>query len=332
MGSARSTGPAAAGPGPVSADEIRIANSATYWPVSPLDLVVGVPLVTRLVLGASPVGRAVQAVVVGAYLASALRDWRKRQGIRRIDFRREFGADIDHLVAMPREVREAEVRALAERLNDEFTPARPSRQELAVEVDRSLTSYIASITGQHIRTSVEVREFTLARLAFPFARGVCDIFSGDIAIFEDNGLFEAHILAHEFSHRKGHWKELHAQVLAYLALARSAQPVLRQSALVERVYRNLRVLAGPDDAELNRRVACTGFRPELRQGLYLHHPRPPSGDVSRRLETAMRNLYDARMRLTGQNGLSDYDLGFTNFLYTLETNAAARQNHAPSGP
>jgi hypothetical protein len=31
------------------------------------------------------------------------------------------------------------------------------------------------------------------------------------------------------------------------------------------------------------------------------------------------------MRLTGQNGVSDYDLGFTNFLYTFETSNTARQ-------
>ena len=52
--------------------------------------------------------------------------------------------------------------------------------------------------------------------------------------------------------------------------------------------------------------------------------RPPS--ASGRMEAAMRRLYDARMRLTGQNGISDYDLGFTNFLYTFETSNTARQN------
>jgi hypothetical protein len=50
----------------------------------------------------------------------------------------------------------------------------------------------------------------------------------------------------------------------------------------------------------------------------------------------MRRVYEARMRATGQNGLSDYDLGFTNFLYTFETSRIARQAppaitlHAPS--
>jgi len=51
---------------------------------------------------------------------------------------------------------------------------------------------------------------------------------------------------------------------------------------------------------------------------------PASGRVGRRLEAGMRSLVDKRMRLTGQNGVSDYDLGFTNFLYTFETSAIAR--------
>ena len=31
----------------------------------------------------------------------------------------------------------------------------------------------------------------------------------------------------------------------------------------------------------------------------------------------MKTLYDQRLKLTGQNGLSDYDEGFTNFLWTF---------------
>jgi hypothetical protein len=162
-------------------DEIRISNRATYWPIAPIDLVVGVPLVVRALWGVTPLGRLVQAAVLGAYLGSALRDWRDRRGIRKIDFGREFGADLHRLVPMPREVREAEVRTLAERLNDEFIPRRRGRRELAVEVDRHLTHYIAGITGQRVRTSAEVRGFALSRLAFPFALGACDILSGDVA-------------------------------------------------------------------------------------------------------------------------------------------------------
>ncbi len=307
---------------PAMQEEIRISNRATYWPVAPIDLLIGAPLIARLLLGATPMGRVVQGAALGVYLGSAIRDWRDRQGIRRIDFRREFGADTCHLVSMPREVREAEVKALTERLNDEFTPQRIPRRELAVEADRHLTNYIASITGQHVRTSAEVRSFALVGLALPFALGACDVLSGDVAIFKDTGPFEPHIIAHEFSHRKGYWKELHAQALAYLALIASGDPVLMQSALFERLHRNLRVLSGDDAAAFSRLVAWAGLRPELRRPLL--ELRPLSGRVARRLEAAMRRLYDTRMRLTGQNGIADYDLGFTDFLYSFETSATAR--------
>jgi hypothetical protein len=55
---------------------------------------------------------------------------------------------------------------------------------------------------------------------------------------------------------------------------------------------------------------------------------PASGRVGRRLEAGMRSLVDKRMRLTGQNGVSDYVLGFTNFLSTFETSAIARPDAA----
>jgi hypothetical protein len=309
-------------------DEIRISNRATYWPVAPIDLVIGAPLVVRALLGVTPLGRVVQAAVLGAYLGSAVRDWHDRRGIRRIDFRREFGADLLHLVPMPREAREAEVRTLAERLNDEFVPRRLPRRELAVEVDRHLTHYIASITGQRVRTSARVRGFALTKLAFPFALGACDALSGDVAIFKDTGPFEPHVLAHEFSHRKGYWKELHAQALAYLALVASGDPVLQQAARLERFYRHLAVLADKQRGAFDRPAAAAALRPEL--GKALGELRPPSTAVGRQLEGGMRQVYHTRMRLTGQTGISDYDLGFTNFLYTFETSTTARQTPPPA--
>jgi hypothetical protein len=299
-----------------SVDEVRIPNRATYWPVAPVDLLVGAPLAARLLLGATPAGRALHAAVLAAYVGCAVEDWRERRAVRRIDFLRHFGADTRHLIPMPPEARAADVRTLTERLNDEFTPRRLPRPALAVEVDRCLTEYMAGITGQHVRTSVEIRGATLARLVFPFALGACDVLSGDIAIFRDAGVLEPHVIAHEFCHRKGYWKELHAQVLAYFALAGSPHPVLRQAAVAERLYRHLRVLAAGDEHAFRRLVAESKLRGELRAGL-LRAVRP-DGAVSRRVDAALRALYDARMRATGQNGVSDYDLGFTSFLYTAE--------------
>lgn len=309
--------------------EVRVSNRATRWPVSPIDVVVAGPLVARLLFGATPIGRAVQAVALGLYLASAARDWRDRRGIRKIDFQRELGASIRRLTAMPREAREREAVTLVGRLNDEFTARRIPRRELAVEVDRHLTDYIAGITGQRVHTSADVRRFALVGLLFPFALGACDMLTGDVAIFRDTGVLEPHVIAHEFSHRKAYWKELEAQVLAYLSLTASGEPVLIQSALLERLHRNLLVLSGHDAALFARLVTSSGLRPELRLPLLALGPR--SDRVTSRLEQGLRGVYDRRMRLTGQNGISDYSLGFTNFLFTFETSRAARQRPPVAG-
>jgi hypothetical protein len=230
---------------------------------------------------------------------------------------------------MPREARETEVRVLAERLDAGPLAERLPRRELAVLADRQLTRYIAGITGQHVRSSARVRNFALVGLAFPFALGACDILSGDVAIFRDTVFLEPHVIAHEFAHRKGYWKELHAQVLAYLALASAEEPLLHQAALLERLHRNLRVLAGEDVGAFDRLVTAVSLRPELRATLLGLHP--PLPRVQRRVEGGLRQLYDLRMRATGQNGLSDYDLGFTDFLYTFETSRAARQRPPARG-
>src|SRR5262249_11036926 len=139
----------------------------------------------------------------------------------------------------------------------------------------------------------------------------------------DTGPFEPHIIAHEFSHRKGYWKELYAQVLAYLSLAGSGDPWLVQSARLERLHRQLCVLSGREPAGLHRLVLDANLRPELQTALL--QLRPQSGAVLAHVEATMRGVYDKRMRVTGQNGITDYDVGFTNFLYTFETSQTARQ-------
>lgn len=231
--------------------------------------------------------------------------------------------------AMPADAREAEIRELARRVNDGWTAERIPLAELAVVADRHLTNYIAAMTGQRVETSTEVRNFSLVKFIFPFALGAADIFSGDVSIFHDTGIFEPHIVTHELAHRKGYLRELDAQALAYLSLTASGEDVLVQSALSERLHRNLRVVVGDSEAEYDRRVRELGLRPELeRQFLRL---RPDIGPVGRPVAEAMRALYDARMRMTGQNGLSDYDEGFTNFLYTFETSRTASETPPARG-
>ncbi len=304
-------------------ERITIPGEATYSPIALTDVLMAAPLASRVLLGATLPGRLLQAAALGYYAGSSIKDWAARAGMRRIDFAREFGADVFDLQEMSNERRVEEVRTLGEALNDEYTPEKRARDELAPEINRHLTRYIASITAQEVETSSEIRSFSLAMLLFPFAYGTCDVISGDVAIFKDTGVFEPHIIAHEFSHRKGYLKELHAQALAYLTLRNSGDPILVQAARAERLHRQLKVLAGEDPVRFNAVFEGAGLRPELEEAF--HALRPLPGAYQSIVGSVMKRVYEERMRLTGQNGLSDYDVGFTNFLYTFSCSASARQ-------
>ena len=197
------------------------------------------------------------------------------------------------------------------------------RNELAEQVNRHLTRYIATVTDQEVLTSSQVRNFNLAYLIFPFAYGTCDVISGDVAIFKDTGIFEPHVITHEFCHRKGYFKEMHAQAIAYMALRTSGEPLLIQSARAERLHRQLRVLGGESPERFNEMVDEADLRDELKEAF--HALRPVPGAFESVIGTVMRTLYEQRMKITGQNGLSDYDEGFTNFLWTFSKSDKARQ-------
>jgi uncharacterized protein DUF3810 len=304
-------------------DEIRIPNDATYAPFSLTDVIATAPLASRILLGATLPGRVLSAAAFGMYAGSAVKDWVHRRDMRWIDFPKEFGCDVKTLDTMPDSARREEISELGARLEAGFTSERIPREELAIAVNEHLTEYMAGITGQRVHTSSEVRDFTLAKLVFPFAMGVCDVVSGDVALFRDTGMFEPHIICHEFVHRKGYWKELHAQALSYMALMSSGDPVMVQAALAERLHRQLKVVAGDDPQEYHDLVDGLGMRTELADEM--HALRPDPGAYESSVSVVMKKLYDERMKITGQNGLSDYDEGFTNFLWTFSRSRRARQ-------
>jgi hypothetical protein len=295
-------------------DRVEIPNQATYSPLALTDIFMLAPLASRVLLGATVPGRIVQALALGAYAGSALSDWISRQDARPIDFEKVFGEDLSDLEPMTDEARQAEIDSLVEKLNDNYEPVDMSREKLAVLVDERLTDYIASITGQRVETSAEVRSFAISKLIFPFALGACDILSGDVTIFRDCGVFEAHIIAHEFCHRKGYYKELQAQALAYLAMSTAEENILVQSAQCERVHRNMRVLADGDLDRYHEMVKESGLRDELAKDFYEIRPKPSAYEKG--VWTFMKPLMEERMKMTGQNGLADYDAGFTDFIHT----------------
>jgi len=295
-------------------DRVEIPNQATYAPFALADVFMLAPLASRLLFRGSVPGRIVQAVALGAYAGSALSDWLARQDARPIDFEEAFGQDLSALEPMSDEARREEVLDLVAVLNRDYQPVELSREELARIANEHLTTYISSITGQRVETSSEVRSVALAKLLFPFALGACDILSGDVTIFRDSGVFEPHIIAHEFCHRKGYYKELQAQAIAYLALSTSGHPVLVQAALAERTHRNLRVLADGDLEHYHRLVDESRLREELAKDFHAIRPEPTA--YERAVWTVMKPIMEERMKMTGQNGLSDYDAGFTDFLHT----------------
>ena len=305
-------------------DDIHIPNDATYAPIALTDVIAMAPLASRLLLGATLPGRVLSAAALGMYAGSAVRDWARRRDMRWIDFEAEYDADVQWLEVMPEEARREEILTLTTRLANGWTDERRPRRQLAREVNDYLTDYIASVTGQRVHTSSEVRDFGLAQLVFPFAMGACDVISGDVALFRDAGIFEPHVIGHEFVHRKGYWKELHAQVLSYLSLVSSGDPVLVQSALAERLHRQLKVLAGDDHEAYHEAVEGLDAQEELKKELHALRPSPSAYEST--VSATMKALYDQRLKLTGQNGISDYDVGFTNFLWSFSRSSTARQD------
>lgn len=295
-------------------ERIVIPGKATYLPVALTDVFVAAPLASRLLLRATLPGQLVSAASLGFYAGSAGRDYWARRRVRPIDFFATFGASVQEHDEMPLEARRWEASLLGHALNEGYTDEEAPRAEVARRVDHHLTAYIAAITGQELITSTEIRSFNISRVIMPSALGTCDVLSGDVAIFQDLGPLEPHVICHEFCHRKGYLVELYAQALSYLAMRTSGDPLLVQAARLERLHRQLRVLQRKSDEPLAPEVLVdrTLLRKELRDVVLQLIP-----EAGARQGGISRSLYDARMRLTGQNGLTDYDEGFTNFLWTF---------------
>ena len=86
-------------------EKVEIPGDATYSPIALTDLLIAAPLASRLLLGATLPGRILQAAALGAYAGSSVKDWIARRDVRRVDFMREYGADVFDLEPMPAEER-----------------------------------------------------------------------------------------------------------------------------------------------------------------------------------------------------------------------------------
>jgi hypothetical protein len=87
-----------------------------------------------------------------------------------------------------------------------------------------------------------------------------------------------------------------------------------QAARSERLHRNLKVLADGEMEDYHRLVDESRLREELAKDFHAIRPEPSA--YERAVWTVMKPVMEERMKMTGQNGLSDYDAGFTDFLHT----------------
>lgn len=252
------------------------------------------------------------------WIASGALDFFYKRKANKINFKKTFGVNPWNMGNMPESERKREVSELVEKINDEYVSEKIKRRELAALVNEELTDYISSKTGERVETSSNLRSFGISKLIFPFASGACDPIGGDVYVYKSTGIFEPHLIAHEFAHRKGYFKELEAQVLAYLALRVSNEPVLRQAAACERLSRDIVVLS---DGRKNREkitetFQSCGLREEVRKDFI--KGKKGLGIYGKAVSAVMMPLYKLRMKLTGQRGLEDYDQGFTDFLYNIK--------------
>jgi hypothetical protein len=98
-----------------------------------------------------------------------------------------------------------------------------------------------------------------------------------------------------------------------------------QSALSERLHRHLKVLAERRE-EYHEMVDGLGLREELAKEM--RALKPEIGAYEGAVGAVMKRIYEERLKLTGQNGISDYDEGFTNFLWTFSHSSTALQDKA----
>ncbi len=242
----------------------------------------------------------------------------------KINFLETFGADVKHHKEVPLEKRISEIDELTEKVNDEYIPQEHERKYLAQEVNRKLTAFIAEKSGVEVHSSDNVRNFGIAKLIFPFAKGYYNFLDGEIGLFGNLGVFEPHRMAHEFAHRKGYLIELEAQVLAYLSLINSYDKELMQSAYCERLFSDMDVVADFNDDKFKETIETSALRGELKQDFQKRIGK--EGLYEKVVSFIMMPIYNLRMKLTGQNGVEDYSLGFTNFLYTIENEIGEKNN------
>lgn len=243
---------------------------------------------------------------------------------KKVNFLENISADVNDFSEdlVPSEAREKDIIDLVESLNTNYMQNNLSTKDISKKTANAIQEYIKKITNQDIRFYHGVRNgFNLAGIAFASLGIKWD--DGEITVYPFGGnLLLPQTIAHEQAHRIGYNQELDAQLLSYYALAESQDPLLMQSAKLARLLSHFVVLSEKEQVNIIDVANKYNLRPEFIDDLFQHFPKKSNFlyTIAFKLGEFSRKAMDKKLSEEGQNGISIYDLGFTNALYLRENN------------
>jgi hypothetical protein len=156
-----------------------------------------------------------------------------------INFERAFGisSDRDNLTEMPKEERVIEISRLIEIINDQYIPYDISTEEATDLVNNAVANLKSeNNTGESAIYSPHtlVEPSLSQKILYPYLAG--QRLGNQATVIHSKGTIdEPCTIAHEFAHVEGHSSEIEAQVISYLALRGSGEPLLELCAHYDRL-------------------------------------------------------------------------------------------------
>jgi hypothetical protein len=207
----------------------------------------------------------------------------------------------------------SDARRLINAINEEYCETDCSLDELNNQVGEAIERYLFKRTGENIGFSHKIKQGSKIIYDYLGIIGITNIIDRDITLFKVNKHFSPFVSAHEFCHRIGYFRELDANVIAYQALIESGNPVLRQSARLMRLDYTLDLLMKDSEDTKSDIARKYGLREEFYQDLEFYDDNR-TGLAKIGYKTFI-SAYGLMMKLTNQNGIAGYSLGFINYLH-----------------
>ncbi|MCM2325162.1 MAG: DUF3810 family protein [Candidatus Woesearchaeota archaeon] len=207
----------------------------------------------------------------------------------------------------------SDVKKLIRAINEEYSETDLSLDELNDQVGDAIERYLFKRTGEKIGFSHKIKQGNQIFYDYLGIIGLTNIIDRDITLFKVNKHFSPFVSAHEFCHRIGYFRELDANAIAYQALIESGNPVLRQSARLMRLDYTLDLLLHDSKDSKIDTARRFGLKKELCPDMEFYDDNRTG--LAKLGYKSFISAYGLMMKLTKQNGIGGYSLGFINYLH-----------------